>query len=178
MKEFKIKNLKLKILTKQSGMTLFMAVTIMAILLFISFAVVNIAIKSTTFANLGKESQYAFYAADAGIECAIYWDRFTPSKFDIDTPGSPIFCADLTPISTGGAIPGTSTTAFIGGGGPGNRTSRFGFNLNQGSNPMPYCAIVTVTKNADGTTYIKSRGYNTCDTNHPRRIERGVEVTY
>lgn len=72
------------------------------------------------------------------------------------------------------------TAAIAGGGGGGstNTTSTFGFTLNQGENPTNACAIVTVTKNPDGTTYIKSRGYNTCDTSNPRRIERGVEVTY
>jgi hypothetical protein len=40
------------------------------------------------------------------------------------------------------------------------------------------CAIVQVTKNADGTTKIDSRGYNTCDTSVARRFERGITITY
>lgn len=163
---------------KNRGITLFIAVAIMSILLFISFVVMNITLKSTLFASSGRDSQFAFYAADAGIECAEYWDsRFEPSKFDISTPGSPISCAG-TSISTNQAISGTTTPALIGGGGSSNPTSIFGFTLNQGSNPVQYCAIVTVRKNVDGITYIYSRGYNTCDTSNPKRIERGIEVTY
>ena len=159
-------------------MTLFISIVVMSILLLVSFAVINITLKATLFASSGKASQYAFFAADAGIECAIYWDsKFEPSKFDISSTGSPINCGGAL-ISNGQNIPGITTQTMIGGGGNENRTSTFYFTLNQGSNPVPYCAIVMVTKNADGSTNIYSRGYNTCDTSHPRRVERGVEVTY
>jgi hypothetical protein len=51
--------------------------------------------------------------------------------------------------------------------------------MNQGDNAVLYCAIVTVEKRAsDGKTYIKSKGYNTCDTGNTRRVERGIEVDY
>jgi hypothetical protein len=163
---------------KNRGMTLFIAIIIMGILLFISFAVVNITMKSTLFASLGRDSQYAFYAADSGIECAIYWDsKFEPSKFATSTSGSPINCGGMA-ILDGQAIPGSALPTMIGGGGIINPTSIFYFDMNRGSNPVPYCVIVTVTKNIDGTTYIKSRGYNTCDIANIRRVERGVEVTY
>jgi len=168
----------------EKGITLFISIIIMGILLFISFAVVNIAIENSLFSSSGRDSQYAFYAADSGIECALYWDsKFEPSKFATSTAGT-ITCAGNPSIATGTQNPinGTSTSSFIGGGGDVNPTSVFGFVMDQqGSNPMPYCAIVTVKKYYVGSnlmTYIKSRGYNTCDTSNPRRVERGVEVTY
>ncbi len=157
---------------------MFIAVAIMSVLLLVSFAVVEITIKGSLFATSGRDSQYAFYAADAGIECALYWDtKFEPSKFATSTVGSPIQCGGST-ISAGQAIAGTTTQSRIGGGGNGNPTSVFGFTLNQGTNPVPHCVIVTVTKLANGSTYVKSRGYNTCVANNPKRVERGVEVTY
>ena len=163
---------------KNRGMTLFIAVTIMGILLFISFAVVNIALKSTIFASSGRDSQFAFYAADAGLECAIYWDsKF--NAFATSTSGDPLNfrCAGSPDINSGQVISGTSTYSFIGGGGDAKPTSIFGFVMDQGLNPVPYCTIVTVTKNTDETTHIYSRGYNTC-LDSSRRIERGIEVTY
>ncbi len=335
-----------KSFNSSKGITLFIAVTIMAILLFISFAVVNISIKSTLFASAGRDSQLAFYAADAGLDCAIYWDsKFEPSKFAVN--GSTISCGGTT-ITPGDSILGTSTPVSIGAGGSsssdviwfddnapsgvpdpfswqtvsppgpdsgsrydllddlsgthqqyfdnspttlpvgvgdnmivsvyldptyppselmiqwnngigsdggwahraywgsnsinwgidgtGSRrymdilpplggwrrliipasqvdlegttvkgfaftlydgkgyvdrvgksvssgggsvsNSVFGFKLDEGQNSTEACAIVTVTKDSSGQTYIKSRGYNTCDLNNARRIERGVEVTY
>lgn len=330
-----------KSFNSSKGITLFIAVTIMAILLFISFAVVNISIKSTLFASAGRDSQLAFYAADAGLDCAIYWDsKFEPSKFSVN--GSTFSCGGYTidevnnpviegtstptmiasgaptyspvvlrnagggawgpdsqglnwlvdagytngsPYSVGNSIDGTTddvlyrserwnyppgvtynfavangpalvTLKFAeiyfgpgrpGGGGTGSRvfdieindvlvednfdifaasggalkaidrqyatnvtggnvkiefipvisnpkvsairidvpsggssnyTSTFGFKLDKGLNDNEACAIVTVTKAPSGQTHIKSRGYNTCDINNGRRIERGVEVTY
>ena len=170
--------LKIKKLKNEDGITLFIAIVIMGILLFISFAVLNITLKANLFATSGRDSQYAFYAADAGLECAIYWDsRSDPSEFDISTAGT-ITCAGQT-ITTNSQnpIPGTTTPSLIGGGGAANRTSKFGLRFNLvGSNPVNSCVIVTVTKKVDGTTDIESRGYNTCDTNNPRRIERGIEI--
>jgi hypothetical protein len=165
----------------QKGMTLFIAIVIMSVLLFISFAVINIALKSILFASSGRDSQYAFYAADAGLECAMYFDsKF--DKFNAITDGSPINCDGVNDISTGGLISGSSETAKIGGVGL-NNPSIFGFTLNNGSNAMHYCAIIRVTKSQniiDGSisTHIDSRGYNTCDTANLRRVERGIEVTY
>lgn len=169
----------------QKGITLFISIVIMSILLFISFAVINITIKTTIFASSGRDSQFAFYAADTGIECALFWDsRFDPSKFATSTAPDSITCAGVTTIDGQVNIPGTSTPARIGGGGDGNPTSIFSFEMNQtgsAENRVPYCTVVTVTKYYDGPdlrTYIKSRGYNTCDLTNPRRIERGIEVTY
>ncbi|MBN2093789.1 MAG: hypothetical protein JW740_00215 [Candidatus Zambryskibacteria bacterium] len=182
MIKIKFKNQKLKL---NKGITLLMAVVIVSILLSISFAVVSIAVKSTIFAYSGRDSHYAFNAADAGIECALYWDSIpATSAFDPDFPGFVIDCGGYN-MFTHDPIIGKNNTAItsdtlIGGGSfesPQTRTSVFGFKLDQGANPTNSCVIVTVTKNLDGSTYIKSRGYNTCDSS-PRRIERGIEVTY
>jgi len=174
--KFKIKKGLPREASAKWGVTLLISIIVMGILLIISFAVTNITLKATLFASSGKDSQYAFYAADSGLECAIYWDsRFDPSKFATSTSGSPISCAGVA-ISNGQAIPGTTTQTMIGGGGSASPTSIFYFTLDQGANPVPYCAMVTVTKNTDGSTYIKSRGYNTCDTSNLRRVERGIEI--
>lgn len=157
---------------------MFIAVAIMSVLLLVTYAVAQIAIKSTQFATSGRDSQFAFFAADAGIECALYWDtRYEPSKFATSTSGSPIACGGFS-IASGQAIPGTTTSTLIGGGGNANPTSVVYFSMNQGGNPVPHCAIVSITKLTNGSTYIKSRGYNTCDASNPRRVERGIEVTY
>lgn len=170
----KILNLKSEN-NRKKGITLFIAIVVMSILLIISFAVINIAIKGTQFATMGRDSQFAFYAADAGLECALYWD----SKYNAFSTSSPgvleIECNNQT-ISTGSEISGTSTLARIGGGGSSNPASIFGFSIDEDLN-LDSCVVVTVTKNTDGSTYIKSRGYNTCDIYNNRRIERGIEIT-
>ncbi|MSU45165.1 MAG: hypothetical protein EXS47_00840 [Candidatus Zambryskibacteria bacterium] len=168
---------------KNKGFTLLIAIVVTSMLLIVSFVVINIALKQLVLASANKESQYAFYAADGGTECAIYWDLIgIVSKFDPATSDLSITCSGQT-ISTNsqtseinletgsGAVPTIpSTNSRIGGGGV-NATSTFWLKFKKG------CAIVQVGK-VSGFTTIDSRGYNTCDTSASRRFERGVVLSY
>lgn len=58
----------------QRGFTLLLAALISAIVLSLASALFSIAKKQVTLASLSQQSQYAFYAADTGAECALYWD--------------------------------------------------------------------------------------------------------
>lgn len=60
---------------KTAGFTLFVALVVSSMLLAVGFSLSNIILKQLIFSNSGKESQLAFYAADSGAECALYWDR-------------------------------------------------------------------------------------------------------
>ncbi len=154
------------------GFTLLISVVITSVFLIVSFAVINVALKQLILANTAQESQYAFYAADSGTECAVYWDlKNITSSFDPNSPGS-ITCSGQT-ITTGSQTVPTipSQSSLIGGGGS-NTTSIFSLNFTKG------CAIVRVTKAPSGVTTINSRGYNTCSTTAMRRFERGVTLTY
>jgi hypothetical protein len=157
---------------KNKGFTLLIAIITTSMLLIVSFVVVNIALKQLILASAAKESQYAFYAADSGTECAVYWDLpkdGSLSKFDITTPGT-IECNGEDPISTDSQIippPSNPPQSVVGG----SSVSIFWLNFTKG------CAIVRVTKSGALTT-IDSRGYNTCDTSATRRYERGVKLVY
>lgn len=156
------------------GIALYIAVTVTAVLVLVSFAIITLAIRSVSISDAGKNSQEAFYAADSGDECALFWDVKNPthpgvSAFATATPQT-IFCnADLNnPLNA---------VLVVGGGGQGNATSTFNLTFL----PKPYCATVTVTKGYSGgnpTTKIESRGYNTCDNTSPERVERAIRVTY
>ncbi len=63
-----------KNLKKQSGFTLFVALIVSSLLLSIGLSLSNIILKQLIFSGSGRESQIAFYAADSGAECALYWD--------------------------------------------------------------------------------------------------------
>lgn len=153
---------------KERGITLLIAIIITGTLMLVATAIANIALKQATIAASGRESQYAFYAADSGAECALFWDVKNSSGISAFATSSPsnINCnqdqnnpSNPSPSLVGGSLDGKSTF-----------TIRF--------LPDPYCAVVTVTKPSDGTTKIESLGYNTCDTTNPRRVERAVRVTY
>ncbi|MBI1974664.1 MAG: pilus assembly PilX N-terminal domain-containing protein [Candidatus Zambryskibacteria bacterium] len=140
------------------GFTLLIAIVVMGTVLLVAAGVTNLAVKQSLISSTGRDSQYAFYAADTGLECALYWDVHNPtgvSAFSTST-GSVINCNNQS-MTVGGTV-----------------VSTFTLNLN----PDPFCTAVTVTKRDDGSTAIESRGYNSCDTSNPRRVERAVRATY
>lgn len=59
----------------KKGFTLFVALVVSSMLLAVGFSLSNIILKQLIFSSSGKESQLAFYAADSGAECALFWDR-------------------------------------------------------------------------------------------------------
>jgi Tfp pilus assembly protein PilX len=146
---------------KNKGFTLFIAIIITGTLLLIATGVVSLAVRQSFISASGRESQNAFYAADTGIECTLYWDIQNPS-------GRSAFAT-----STGSQITCNNQTMTVGG----TSQSTFTFNLT----PDPYCVTVTVAKSYVGNalrTIVESKGYNTCNISNPRRVERAVRAVY
>ncbi len=59
--------------TKEKGFTLLYSLIISSLILATVLSIVNVALKQSNIAGLGKQSQVAFYAANSGMECALYW---------------------------------------------------------------------------------------------------------
>lgn len=170
-----------KILKLGRGFTIFAAVIVAGVLTIIAFSISALSTRQVTLANLNRESGQAIFAANAGIECALYWDSkpATGSAFSTSTAGS-VTC-NSSVVSGGQVISGTTTLSRVGGGGDANPLSIFGFSLNTAGSPSQACTIVTVNKYYSGAnlvTYINSYGYNNCDISDSRRVERGIEVKF
>jgi hypothetical protein len=164
----------MKTLHTHSAFTLLMASLIGSIMLSLAIFMVTIAQKEVLLSTLARDSQYAFYAADAGSECALYWDFL--DGFAADTPTHIPSCSGQVVGEIVSGISADSTDFVIGGRGYGV-PSRMQFN--QGNR----CVIVTVLKTLVGTqrkTTIDSRGYNLpcSNTTSNRRLERAVLLTY
>ena len=151
----------------QKGFTLFVAMVVTGTLLLLATGIINLAIKQSFIARAGYDSQLAFYAADTGMECALFWDVKNPagsgqSAFATST-GSTINCNRDASNPLNEWVVGGSSVSTI------NKITFL---------PDPFCAIVVVTKNDNGTTKVESFGYNTCDATSARRVERAVRATY
>lgn len=172
---------KLKTIKKSrhQGFTLFIAVLLTSILLSIALSLANFTVKQSIISSFGRESQFSFYAADSGIECAFYYDLkdtnvFATSSdstvYNLRAPaGSLKFCngVDITTVRS----EVISTTAA---------TTTFGYTFL----PQTYCVSVIVGKSGNQTT-VEARGYNrgsgpTCTVSGAdnRRVERAVRVRY
>jgi len=172
---------QLRKLKANDGFVLIFSVIIASILLSVGLAMFSIALKELILSASGRNSQFAFYAADSAIECAIYWDiRYsgfsesvfaTSSDSSILPQGSNVLCngEDITLASTGWD---SSTGWDISGVSSSGATTVFDMAFANGS-----CATVSVIKES-GNTRVDSRGYNTCDLNNTRRVERGLRVRY
>ena len=72
----------------ENGFTLLIAVITTSILLMVSFAVTSVAFRQLTLSQSMKQSQYAFYAADSGLECAQDWDLNNSALSSFSTASS------------------------------------------------------------------------------------------
>lgn len=93
------------------GFTLLYAVLISSILLAIGIAIFEITVRELRLSSVARESQYAFFAADSGIECALYWDvKATSTRVFYPGSAQDITCGDVTIANVGGAAYGTPMT--------------------------------------------------------------------
>jgi hypothetical protein len=147
----------------ERGFTLLLAVLIAAIVLALATSIFQIARKEITLSSLGRDSQFAFYAADTGAECALYWDvRY--GYFATSSPSITPFCDGDTTL---GATGHSATLPY---------TVSFEFE------PNGICSRVYVTKSeASPHTVIHADGFSTnCATiaTNPRALQRSVELRY
>jgi hypothetical protein len=150
-----------------AGFVILFAVTISAILLSIAIGVTNIAFREVKFSTSVKSSNDAFFAADAGIECAMLYDKSDQDKNIFPGNGATISmnCAGRTFTPT--LISPSLWTFFVSGLG----------SISQS------CAIVTVDKTSSLIAKITSKGYNngggvgTC-TPGLNTVEREIVITY
>ncbi len=168
--EMSLKNNK-KEKYSERGFVIFLTVLISSIVLFIGVSVYNILNKHLKMSRITQHSQVAFYAADAGVECALYSD-LKQEKFST-TSSSQIDCNEdsytVTPRPKGGGV------------------YKWIFYMN--FEPDPYCAEVIVKKTifpSEIVTKIESRGYNrgydsvanNCSNPQPEKVQRAMEIKY
>lgn len=144
------------------GFTLLLAALVASITLSIGISIFEIAQKQITLSSLGKDSQFAFYTADTGAECALYYD-VRHAYFGTSTPPTSALCDNQT-LDMSGRAPSLPYTVF------------FQFE------PGGLCAKVYVTKtSANPQTTIHADGFSTnCGSinTNPRSLQRSVEIRY
>jgi len=159
--------------TSQRGFALLIAVIFMSVMLSFALTIGALGYKQAVLAGAAVESQYAFYAADAALECALYNDaKSTTNPFKND--GTEFICGDSPHQPT------VVTRIQIGLKDYYKATTRSSINLDGGTR----CADITVYKPVltFGTTWLFSQGYNlSCsDLQLPKKrfASRGLQAQY
>lgn len=182
------------------GFTIFFAMLVGSLSLAIGFAIYDLTVREIDLSAAASQSQYAIYAADTGVECALYWDykasmlNGSPSIFATSTGagnqsagGSGTLCNDQNIVTNGTppstfALPTSGWTGWAVAGDSSNATTTFTLAIPAGgASAQTYCAVVQVGKATIGGvpyTTIISRGYNSCLSAGVSRLERTLVVSY
>jgi hypothetical protein len=147
------------------GFVLLYTMAISSVILAVALGIANIALKEAQFSTSARATNEAFFAADTGAECALFYDKLDPTQNAFSGTDMPINCGGTNGISvnsSGGNI-WTFTIPNLGDSGAG-------------------CANVSLIRNIDTSTTIISKGYNkgtnNCGGPGSSIVERELKVTY
>lgn len=182
---------------QEKGFVLAFSLLISSIVLALAFGIFNILLKQIVLTSTAANSQVSFYAADAGAECALYWDTHNsrppgPPAYDLndeyiydykgvfalngnypDTQLSPNPYTPQVNFTCGSSLIGLTHTTEGG--------NSFSFEIDGGK-----CAKLTVEKiYKDFDTFdtkIESLGYNVpcadIERGGKKIVERAIRVQY
>ncbi|MBI5742810.1 MAG: hypothetical protein HZA25_03150 [Candidatus Niyogibacteria bacterium] len=139
---------------------LMLSVIMLSVILATSLGVFNLIYQGMKLSGTTRESQLAYYAADAGVECALYVDFRGANSFGTTTaPSVATECANVRNLAAySGAYANGAT-----------------FTINYGNGS---CADVTVDKTSIAPqTKLSAVGKNTC-ARATDQVNRSIEVKY
>ncbi len=148
---------------KEDGFVALFTVLLVSVILAMALGIASLSLKEIVLSSSASEGSKAFYAADSGIECGLFWERSTVGIINSVT------CNGFTLQVTPGSDP--------------DATDVVEFDLPLGESGE-LCAKVKimrgVTSGLGYSTAIDSKGSNMpCDEpDNPKRVERSIRVTY
>lgn len=161
--------------TTEKAFVLLLAVLVAGVLVSLGAAIFDIVSKEVLLSTTGKQSQFAFFVADTGVECALFEDyqqtTLSSGPFATMTPPASFNCGGATVVDLSKSWDAPSKT----------ETADFSF-CDNGSTAQP-CASVHFSRMFDNhqspvSTTIESRGHNTGNTASPIYLERAIRTTY
>jgi len=147
-------------------------VLIVSLMLAIGLGISDLTFKQTILSSLARDSQLAFYQADSGVECGMYYSenlgqfpRGTLVQEDQNNPN-------------GGAAPrsincGNNSASLVP---EQSYTDYFVYQEKVATGNLP-CFSIIFDKTDAVKNIISSRGFSTCSST-AQQVERGLSVTY
>jgi hypothetical protein len=172
------------------GFTIFFAMLVGSLALAVGLAIYDLTVREIDLSAAASQSQFAIYAADTGVECALYWDSkyggsgtafgtstgSTWGTTDVLFNGQDIAANGTPPAPI--AAPPTGWSAWTIASEAEAATTTFTLTMLPA---QPYCAVVDVGKATIGGilyTTIIAKGYNNCAAGGVARLERTLKVSY
>lgn len=163
--------------TSSRGFALLVAVIFMSVMLTLGLSLGSLAYKQQTLASSAIASQYAFYSADAALECMLYAeqqnDAFNYGAYKSIAPDVSKITCDGLQATQSNYVSDLASSLF---------SVKERFSLDGGK----HCADVTLYKYGtpqgpyNRTVYILSQGYDVACSSigGPRFASRGLEAHY
>ena len=183
----------------ERGFVLYLSILLSGLAISVGLFMLNVTQREVLFSGYARAADNAFYAAETGAECALYWDLVGVNKrtafpqvlSDGEAFLGQLICdpswteAEAGPGASAPVV--TAATGPSGGGILGSATTAFDFNVMV--NGQGYCASVVVTKvlSAAGGVFtsITSSGYSvdcasigSSGTTDTDRFRRTVRLSY
>ena len=177
MKNYKNKN--------QKGYAILFTVVIVSAISVITAGLSNAAYKQLILSSLAKDSQTAFYEADTASDCALYVDQVEYNRFLLKDPTTnPSIFYNLGDSWNCGDVNLEITD-------PDDNLGN-GYSLNPPSdvqNSNEPCFRIQVDKETETdpddpggdpiiNTTISAKGYNICNKNNSKTVEREIQIKY
>ena len=182
----------------KNGFALLLSLIVTSILLVVGLGVSGVAFREIQLSSFGNQSEIAFYAAETGLECGMYWDKAVIDYVDDNGSGSVMDESDALSAFVNGSVTalgnclGNSIALEDPPGKIKNTGETAKFQLSLGTGASDPCVDIEVTKTmpdsgwpssippdlelAWAKTTITATGYNTCDDSDPRRVGRVLEL--
>jgi len=187
---------------RKKGYTLLFAVIVSMLVLSIATFILSISRKQAILSSSARDSEYAFYSADSGLECAIeHMDILATSTLvgSMSCGGGPLngvnsnIAVSQTFIINGQTVQGTSTFNMFTGTGAGTSNTTQSGTGSCASTSVAY-TITPAVLDANGnvisatstTAVVETHGYNIgwrpnpnndCAATGPRKVERVLQYT-
>ena len=190
----KLFNKSIKAVSSKKGYTLLFAVIVSVLLLSIAAFILSVSRKQAILSSAARDSIYAFYAADSGLECAVE----NLSVLANASGTNPMHCGgssitvNWSPSGGNISAVGTSTFSMPAGGGTtftgtGNQTTQSGaascastsvaYVYTPGTDSTATTTVVTVTVRGYNIGYENNSGVIDCNVSGPRKVERLLQYT-
>ncbi len=176
-----------------NGYTLLFAVLVSSLVLAVGISILTISKKEFLLITSARDSSVAFYAADGGLECAVYSDA--EEEDPLLNTFSTSTLSNINNISCVETVAGDQIGNKTSNWNPSTKVGTFTFDLKLGGMGAS-CAKVVVTKEYRTdpedpsysylSTTFDSRGYNMgwntvtkkCELQTSRRVERALQLEY
>lgn len=98
----------------KTGFALLMSLIVVGVLISIGLTVLELTIAQVRLSTNARDSETAFHAANAGLECALYWRRQAADNMETGQTISPVcFGAGVSAVSPTNIVSGADGNAYL-----------------------------------------------------------------